>query len=1501
MMFKAPDSVENGNISRFKDFCSADYGYDYSKPILFISFRNNNGLEGYWDYTTSTAGRAGTGYVNNYTGNLVWVHDDIGFGGNRMPVSISHVYNANDSQNNSFGMGYGWRTNFNQRVYQWSGNSNYYVWEDGDGTKHYFLYDSSEGAYLDEDGLELRLTTSGSGTNKYCITDKNGNKSYFDTYGRLTKQQNNQATVSSISITYTSTSGYLISKITDGAGRVYEFTYSSSLLNRIKYKGTGSSELSYVTFGYSGSLLTSITNKDGGKAQYAYSGNNLIRVTDIDGYKLEYTYNTPVGTWQPYRVMSIKESDNGTLGGELSIQYHHNQTTFTDHNENKKIVQFNNWGNTISVQDGEGRAQYAKYATDSDAANGKGNQLIVASKLQNTVGNMLSDNSFELGTAWTASGATVSNASGTAYYGNKALKVVTTAAGGAKTTFTAAAGKTYTFSAYVKTGGSKAYLTLGGVSSEQLAANKGWTRLQVSYTNSTSSAQTVTAQLMNAAAGTTYMDCVQVEMAPTASRYNLIVNGDFRFANAWSSSGGRSADAVAAPQLSTNVYKLNGTYTSKNRISQTVHVSGSKDDTLVLAGWAKGNAIPLTQFAGNTYDSSSREFAIIAVFNHTDGSKSDEIPVRFNPDVDNWQYAAAPIVAPKAYSSITVYLAYDYNANRVVFDGIQLYKEQFGNSYTYDEDGNVKSVVDLQKQTTTYEYDSNNNLTKMLQDNVAKMTYTYDSYHNVKTATSSEGLVYSFVYDTYGNNTKVSITSGGVTMSSSASYSGGNRLATTTDTAGKKTTYSYNADTNVLEWVKYPCDTDDTKTIYTYDDMYRLASAATSTGSQTLSATYTYTDDCLTAISTGSGTVYSFVYGDFALRKSVKAGDRTLASYTYTTRNNYLDTLAYGNGDSVKYTYDEYGRVIKQSYEDGDCVAYQYDNDGALATVKDYAKGRTTTYYYDFTDRLMKYVESGSGFNHSVGYAYDNLNNLTSLVETINGSSQTTSYTYDDDNRVTKVTIGTSRKNYSYDAFGRLSSQSVNYNSASTNLLTKTFGYRTVSGRATGQVGTVTYSGGLSRTYTYSYDANGNITSVGDGTKTTKYTYDKENQLTREDNQAAGKTWVWAYDAGGNITSRKEYAYTTGTLGTVLDTVTYSYGSSSWKDLLTSYDGKAIHYDGIGNPEDYGTWSYTWEHGRELASMSNGSTTWTFTYDANGMRTKRTNGSTTYSYVYNDGQLSQMTVGSNTLRFGYDTTGLLFVKYNGTTYEYVTNLQGDVIAILNTSGTPVVEYTYDAWGKLLTTTGSMASTLGVHNPLRYRSYVYDPELGLYYLQSRYYNPEMGRFINADALVSTGQGLLGNNMFAYCNNNPVNYTDFNGQDPFAATASIVAAAAILVVGATVIARCTVNTLWIIASRITDSIQTAWAKISYAKEAAEPDPPDVTYPGDDEKKAPEGYEWKGKGEQGSKDGSYYNKETGESLHPDLNHPEGKDPHWDYNYRGSGVKGWRVFRDNRIELKK
>ena len=229
-------------------------------------------------------------------------------------------------------------------------------------------------------------------------------------------------------------------------------------------------------------------------------------------------------------------------------------------------------------------------------------------------------------------------------------------------------------------------------------------------------------------------------------------------------------------------------------------------------------------------------------------------------------------------------------------------------------------------------------------------------------------------------------------------------------------------------------------------------------------------------------------------------------------------------------------------------------------------------------------------------------------------------------------------------------------------------------------------------------------------------------------------------------------------------TYSYSYGDADWGDKLTAYRGQSITYDEIGNPLNDGTWTYTWQQGRQLATMSSGNITWTYTYDANGMRTSRTsNGTTAYTYVYNGTQLSMMTYNGNVLYFAYDAAGRpMTVNYNGNTYYYVTNLQGDVLAILNELGQMMVNYTYDAWGRSLGTGGALANSLGLYNPLRYRGYVYDQETGLYYLQSRYYNPEIGRFISADNYPSTGQGLTGNNMFAYCGNNPVSRGDEGGE-------------------------------------------------------------------------------------------------------------------------------------------
>ena len=155
------------------------------------------------------------------------------------------------------------------------------------------------------------------------------------------------------------------------------------------------------------------------------------------------------------------------------------------------------------------------------------------------------------------------------------------------------------------------------------------------------------------------------------------------------------------------------------------------------------------------------------------------------------------------------------------------------------------------------------------------------------------------------------------------------------------------------------------------------------------------------------------------------------------------------------------------------------------------------------------------------------------------------------------------------------------------------------------------------------------------------------------------------------------------------------------------------------------------------------------------------NGTTTKYLVDGSTVIAQQT-GSDILWFLYDSDGTrVGFTYNGTAYYYTKNAQGDVTGIVDGSCNTVVEYSYDAWGKLLSTTGSLAGTIGKVNPFLYRGYYYDSETGLYYLNSRYYDPQTGRFVSEDGQLNPDTGLTGNNLFAYCNNNPVTMVDYDG--------------------------------------------------------------------------------------------------------------------------------------------
>jgi RHS repeat-associated protein len=354
---------------------------------------------------------------------------------------------------------------------------------------------------------------------------------------------------------------------------------------------------------------------------------------------------------------------------------------------------------------------------------------------------------------------------------------------------------------------------------------------------------------------------------------------------------------------------------------------------------------------------------------------------------------------------------------------------------------------------------------------------------------------------------------------------------------------------------------------------------------------------------------------------------------------------------------------------------------------------------------------------------------------------------------------GSTRLSVDFDPLARLSSRTI----ATTTPYTTTT-YLDGAGSHSTTTLLASLTNGSSPAYSYTYDANGNILTNSEGaTLKASYTYDTMNQLIREDSAYSSKSIDYTYDVGGNLTGKTIYTFTGGVRGAQEDSIVYLY-ENDWKDQLSSYDGQSITYDAIGNPLSYRNGlSFTWANGRELAGVTNNGVTETFTYNDSGIRTSKTYNGVTTSYLLNGSSIVRQTQGESTLDFFYDENGNLYGFQKGTsTYYYLRNGQNDIIGILDSSGTQVVSYTYDAWGNQQPISGSLAATIGVENPFRYRGYYFDTETGLYYLNSRYYDSVTGRFINADSLVTASTTLLGSNMYAYCENNPTSRRDSTGR-------------------------------------------------------------------------------------------------------------------------------------------
>ena len=439
------------------------------------------------------------------------------------------------------------------------------------------------------------------------------------------------------------------------------------------------------------------------------------------------------------------------------------------------------------------------------------------------------------------------------------------------------------------------------------------------------------------------------------------------------------------------------------------------------------------------------------------------------------------------------------------------------------------------------------------------------------------------------------------------------------------------------------------------------------------------------------------------------------------------------NNVTYEYAYDASGQLAQQSSTAGEEYNYEYDSLGRLIRSNEYNDGefeQRTEHIYDTSNRLTKQSWYNAGGTTTMSYAYSTTTGLlTSLNANLVGTSIPVAYTYQGANQLRSKAIGS--------------------------VMTKAYNFGTSSGYRTALPNFVNYrdpDGNLIYGDYCVYDGNGRIVSIADSGNTSSvratYGYDEQGQLTSA--AVGGTRYAYTYDTAGNLITKTDG-------GT---SHSYTYGNGAWRDLLTAYDGKSITYSG-GNPTKYYNGStFTWTQGRKLATAKVGNTNISYTYDMAGVRSSKTVGSTTYKYTTLSGLVTRQTGGNATIDFVYDESNQpLAMKYNGKVYYYVLNAQGDVVRIVDGSRNVVASYSYDPWGKLLSSSGTLANV----NPLRYRGYYYDSETGFYYLQSRYYDPEIGRFINADSYASTdATGLLSTNMFAYCENDPVNKSDPTGE-------------------------------------------------------------------------------------------------------------------------------------------
>lgn len=911
--------------------------------------------------------------------------------------------------------------------------------------------------------------------------------------------------------------------------------------------------------------------------------------------------------------------------------------------------------------------------------------------------------------------------------------------------------------------------------------------------------------------------------------------------------GGIALVALKNNQISDNtVYTLNSPNTANTKLEKNIptatlnRIISSGITDFVLSGWAKADSSwverRLTDYSDNGISSThldggevvdtildnldfikaNRRFELRAELTYSNNGNTRTVEQYCSFDWMNtdWQYCALPVTLSEDPNDILVGLKflfdYSYNTNFADFFGMTLKEGIWEYSEFDDEKQKIYYQNSKSKAYVTYEYEDN----KLIKATIHKDGNEYETYYHYNTngqlvrTTAYNGIITENEYNDKG--TLIKSYTYHKDEPSAKFYSQddlldekGNSKVEVNEFGEKILENSFVDQTGIIKTSKHK---NGSVIAYGYDpDDDTLLSCFVNVGGEINSNVYGYNLDLLTTLS-HNDFEYNFEYDGFGRQTKVEVAGNT---YQDTTYQDSKTATALASGEKFIQTFDDSDNITKTEYVDAQnntktLTENTFDVYGKLLRTKDYSNDVNGVNYdleYDKFGNVNKksYTQNNKNIEISTTTSVDD--NKTNETIKIGTAQSSIEYDYSDEldaklqsikfNNIVGQTVG-------YDKLGRINQTKL------PNILTKQYNYLQKGDHASNLIASEWFGNEsvIKDSLKYCYDENGNVISIKEnGFEIVRYTYDGISRLVREDNKKLNKTSLFSYDKGGNIIERIEYAYSTLPSDKLTGGITfdYDYPVSGWKDQLMKYNGESFVYDSLGNPTTYRDKTLTWKYGRQLASFDLAS----YNYNADGIRISKTyNNVTTHFYL--DGTKILAQDNGNLLTFKYGVDGVIGFTYAGVgEYFYKKNIFGDIIGIIDNNEQEIAKYVYDAWGNhktcvlndgqfvdisdnlSYTNDGSNNKFIAELNPFRYRGYYYDIETALYYLNSRYYDPEIGRFINADDIAILDQSkefINGLNLYSYCNNNPLHYTDETGE--FFLTSFLIGLGIAALIGATV---------------------------------------------------------------------------------------------------------------------